>query len=75
MGNVSARFFASINYENDKKIGLTFLEWKKVDEVWHYTLLKEKPWNFEDYLDFSDALMSIPYAYKVSYAYTKITAY
>lgn len=72
MGNVSARFFASINYENDKKIGLTFLEWKKVDEVWHYTLLKEKPWNFEDYLDFSDALMSIPYAYKVSYAYTKL---
>ncbi len=72
MGNISARFFASINYENAPRIGLTFLEWRKEKETWHYTLLKESPWKFNEYREFSAALMSIPYAYKITYAYTKL---
>lgn len=72
MNDIGARFFESIRFKDAKRIGLTFLEYKKKDDVWHYTLLKAEPWKFKDYIAFSSALMNISYEYKVIYAYTKL---
>lgn len=72
MSALNDRFFDSINYTLADQVGLSFLEYKKVDGVWVYTLLKSKPWVFSDYLTFSLALQSIKtYQYRILYAYVK----
>lgn len=72
MSAINDRFFDSINYPFAEQVGLSFLEYKKVEDVWIYTLLKSKPWTFHDYLTFSMALEFITtYKYRIQYAYSK----
>ena len=72
MSAINDRFFDSINYRFAEQVGLSFLEYKKVEDVWIYTLLKSKPWTFHDYLTFSMALEFITtYKYRIQYAYSK----
>lgn len=66
---LSDRFFSSINYAQAAETGLKFLTYSKVGDVWHYKLQKERAWQFDEYLEFSRALTSIPYSYAVNYAY------
>lgn len=72
MNQIGPRFFDSIAFKDYKKIGLTFLEFKKVNEKWVYTILKEEPWRFKDYIAFSMALLNIDYDYQIIYAYRKL---
>ncbi len=69
--DLSVRFFESIGFDDAVTIGLKFLEYKKVDEQWIYTLLKTDAWVFTDYMHFSNALLTITYPYVINYAYTK----
>ncbi len=75
MDAVGERFFSSINYEAAPEVGLKFLTYKKIGQVWEYTLLKEGAWSFADFIVFSNALTNINYNYSIVYVYdTRPTA-
>lgn len=70
MEELNRRFFTAIEYEEYERIGLSLLSYRKIDDVWHYELLKKDAWRYSDYEAFSYALQKIDYNFKIVYAYT-----
>lgn len=69
MNSVGERFFSSINFDSAAEIGLSFLTFKKINDVWEYTLLKKKAWKFSDFISFTNALTNIAYPCSIVYVY------